>query len=98
MPRKLSRLTKPLSRWNSTPGIWFSSAVLMSRWFCPFVQRAWIALEEGKLPYQYKEVNPYKKEVCLEAPAELSHHTLLSILKDLFLYVFSFSHIVEFGR
>jgi len=33
-----------------------------SGWFCPFVQRAWIALEEGKLPYQYKEVNPYKKE------------------------------------
>jgi len=33
-----------------------------SGWFCPFVQRSWIALEEGKLPYQYKEVNPYKKE------------------------------------
>lgn len=38
-------------------------AELTGRWFCPFVQRAWIALEEGKLPYQYKEVNPYKKEV-----------------------------------
>ena len=37
--------------------------VLKRRWFCPFVQRVWIALEEGKLPYQYKEVNPYKKEV-----------------------------------
>lgn len=31
------------------------------RWFCPFVQRAWIALEEGRPPYQYKEVNPYKE-------------------------------------
>jgi glutathione S-transferase len=39
-------------------------AILIGSWFCPFVQRAWIALEEGKLPYHYKEVNPYKKEVC----------------------------------
>ncbi|KAH9923727.1 glutathione-S-transferase [Epithele typhae] len=31
-------------------------------WFCPFVQRVWIALEERGIPYEYKEVNPYKKE------------------------------------
>ncbi|CAL1711382.1 unnamed protein product [Somion occarium] len=31
-------------------------------WFCPFVQRTWITLEERSIPYQYKEVNPYKKE------------------------------------
>ena len=30
--------------------------------FCPFTQRTWIALEEKGIPYQYKEVNPYKKE------------------------------------
>ncbi|KAH9889458.1 glutathione S-transferase C-terminal-like protein [Cubamyces lactineus] len=36
--------------------------VFYSGWFCPFVQRAWIALEERGIPYQYKEVNPYKKE------------------------------------
>ncbi|KAI0359623.1 glutathione S-transferase C-terminal-like protein [Trametes cingulata] len=36
--------------------------VFYSGWFCPFVQRAWIALEERNIPYQYKEVNPYKKE------------------------------------
>lgn len=30
--------------------------------FCPYVQRNWIALEEKGVPYQYKEVNPYKKE------------------------------------
>ncbi len=30
--------------------------------FCPFVQRTWIALEEKGIPYQYKEVNPYKRE------------------------------------
>ncbi|KAJ7072668.1 glutathione-S-transferase [Mycena amicta] len=31
-------------------------------WFCPYVQRSWICLEEKGIPYQYKEVNPYKKE------------------------------------
>ncbi|KAH7910028.1 glutathione S-transferase [Hygrophoropsis aurantiaca] len=36
--------------------------VFWSGWFCPFNQRAWIALEERGIPYQYKEVNPYKKE------------------------------------
>ncbi|KAJ3564644.1 hypothetical protein NP233_g8159 [Leucocoprinus birnbaumii] len=36
--------------------------VFWSGWFCPFVQRVWIALEETGIPYQYKEVNPYKKE------------------------------------
>lgn len=30
--------------------------------FCPYVQRSWIVLEEKGIPYQYKEVNPYKKE------------------------------------
>jgi glutathione S-transferase len=37
--------------------------LMRGRWFCPFVQRVWIALEEGKLAYKYIEVNPYKKEV-----------------------------------
>ncbi|EJC98963.1 glutathione-S-transferase [Fomitiporia mediterranea MF3/22] len=36
--------------------------VFYSGWFCPYVQRTWIALEEKGIPYQYKEVNPYKKE------------------------------------
>jgi len=36
--------------------------VFYSGWFCPFVQRSWITLEERGIPYQYKEVNPYKKE------------------------------------
>jgi len=35
--------------------------VLYGSWFCPFVQRVWIALEEKDVLYQYKEVNPYKK-------------------------------------
>lgn len=38
---------------------------LYSGWFCPFVQRVWLVLEEKKIPYQYIEVNPYDK------PAEL---------------------------
>ncbi|KAG6879137.1 hypothetical protein C0992_004954 [Termitomyces sp. T32_za158] len=36
--------------------------VFYAGWFCPFVQRVWIALEEKGVKYQYKEVNPYKKE------------------------------------
>ncbi|GAA5940403.1 glutathione S-transferase family protein [Sporobolomyces koalae] len=38
------------------------SLVFHSGWFCPFVQRVWIALEERNIPYQYNEINPYKKE------------------------------------
>ncbi|KAI0753111.1 glutathione-S-transferase [Daedaleopsis nitida] len=36
--------------------------VFYSGWFCPYVQRSWITLEERGIPYKYKEVNPYKKE------------------------------------
>ncbi|KAH7171394.1 glutathione S-transferase [Dactylonectria macrodidyma] len=35
---------------------------LYGGWFCPFVQRAWIALYEKNIPHQYVEINPYKKE------------------------------------
>ena len=38
---------------------------LYSGWFCPFVQRAWIVLEEKSIPYQYIEVNPYHKPQSL---------------------------------
>ncbi|KAI3340064.1 putative glutathione S-transferase [Ustulina deusta] len=34
---------------------------LFAGWFCPFVQRAWVTLEEKGIPYQYIEVNPYNK-------------------------------------
>ncbi|KAM5470208.1 putative glutathione transferase [Microsporum audouinii] len=29
--------------------------------FCPFVQRVWVALEVKDIPYQYIEIDPYKK-------------------------------------
>jgi glutathione S-transferase len=35
---------------------------LYSGWFCPFVQRSWITLEEKNIPYKYVEINPYLKE------------------------------------
>ena len=33
---------------------------LYCSWFCPFAQRAWIALEEKGIDYQYVEINPYE--------------------------------------
>lgn len=33
--------------------------------FSPFVQRVWIALEHKQIPYQYIEVDPYKKPQSL---------------------------------
>ncbi|ESO97797.1 hypothetical protein LOTGIDRAFT_181794 [Lottia gigantea] len=34
---------------------------LYSSWFCPFAQRAWIALLEKKVNFQYMEIDPYNK-------------------------------------
>ena len=28
-------------------------------WFCPYAQRAWIALEEKGIAYDYVEIDPY---------------------------------------
>ncbi|KAJ7099522.1 glutathione S-transferase-like protein [Mycena belliarum] len=36
--------------------------IFYSGWFCPYNQRVWVTLEEKGIPYQYQEVNPYKKE------------------------------------
>jgi hypothetical protein len=41
-----------------------SDLKLCGSWFCPFVQRAWIALEEKKVEYEYLEIDPYAKVSC----------------------------------
>ena len=35
---------------------------LYAGWFCPFVQRTWITLNEKRIDYQYIEINPYHKD------------------------------------
>ncbi|KAJ6108325.1 hypothetical protein N7523_009648 [Penicillium sp. IBT 18751x] len=42
-----------------------SNLKLFGSCFCPFVQRVWIALEVKGIPYQYIEVDPYKKPQSL---------------------------------
>ncbi|KAF1984812.1 hypothetical protein K402DRAFT_395501 [Aulographum hederae CBS 113979] len=41
------------------------SLKLFGSCFCPFVQRVWISLEMKQIPYQYIEVDPYKKPQSL---------------------------------
>jgi len=36
--------------------------ILYCSWFCPYAQRAWIALEEKGIEYQYVEITPYKSD------------------------------------
>lgn len=47
---------------HSTGDVDKTELVFYSGWFCPFVQRAWIALEQKGIPYLYQEENPYKKD------------------------------------
>lgn len=42
-----------------------SQLQLYCSWFCPFAQRAWIALEEKQVEYQYCEINPYEVDPSL---------------------------------
>ena len=44
------------SRMNSKPVI-----DLYTSWFCPFAQRAWMAIELKQIPYKRIEVDPYNK-------------------------------------
>ena len=34
---------------------------LYSAWYCPFAQRAWMALEHKGIDFDYVEVDPYDK-------------------------------------
>lgn len=47
---------------HSTGDVDSTELVFYSGWFCPFVQRDWIALEQKGIPYLYQEENPYKKD------------------------------------
>ena len=39
-----------------------SKLKLYCAWFCPFAQRAWIALLEKGVPFEYIEYNPYAEK------------------------------------
>ncbi|KAH7883284.1 glutathione S-transferase [Phlebopus sp. FC_14] len=54
--------------------------IFWSGWFCPFNQRVWITLEERGIPYQYKEVNPYKKEKHFLGKKKNSLYTYTHVL------------------
>jgi glutathione S-transferase len=53
-------LASTLASQHASPST--SGLTLYGSWFCPFVQRVWILLVEKKIPHQYVEINPYKKE------------------------------------
>ena len=38
-----------------------ADTVLFSSWFCPYAQRAWIALEEKGVDYDWVEIDPYER-------------------------------------
>ncbi|MCJ8300840.1 MAG: glutathione S-transferase N-terminal domain-containing protein, partial [Pseudomonadales bacterium] len=45
---------------------------LYSAWYCPFAQRAWLALLVKKIPFEYVEIDPYLKT---ESWMEISRNT-----------------------
>ena len=48
---------------------------LYCSWFCPFAQRAWIAMEEKGVEYLYVEMNPYEHDPTAPGVSRLPHHT-----------------------
>jgi glutathione S-transferase len=36
-----------------------AAVTLFSSWFCPYAQRAWVALEEAGVDYHWREIQPY---------------------------------------
>ncbi|EIW77264.1 glutathione S-transferase C-terminal-like protein [Coniophora puteana RWD-64-598 SS2] len=55
-----------------------SDIVLFGSWFCPFVQRVWVAAEYLGISYKANEVDPYQKPKEL---VELSHKGLVPALR-----------------
>ncbi|MGH3056101.1 MAG: glutathione S-transferase family protein [Gaiellaceae bacterium] len=54
-----------------------ADVILYTSWFCPFAQRAWIALEESNANYKYVEINPYEVD-----PNEAGGYTKQSLSLD----------------
>mmetsp|Transcript_13066 Transcript_13066/g.24693 ORF Transcript_13066/g.24693 Transcript_13066/m.24693 type:complete len:340 (+) Transcript_13066:37-1056(+) len=60
-----------------------SKMKLFTSWFCPFAQRAWIALEEKGVDYSYVEINPYEVDPSL--PGGYTKKQLpLEVKKDMY--------------
>jgi len=58
-PRMTSEGAKTIEQRSATSDA-HADVTFFSSWFCPYAQRAWIALEEKGVAYKYVEINPYE--------------------------------------
>ena len=62
-----------------------SDLILFGAWYCPYVQRVWIALEYSKINYIWNETILYqnsdpscKKSLTLQEKSEVNHHLFIT--------------------